>query len=515
MEDNNYDRDSDYFDDDVNYEDQYNYQNASNQFNMYELHSLNYYPEPNDQQWQIQNHQQSEQFDERTYDRNEFNNQNRNTHFEEHWKNLDMTSQGYERNNFNDRDRYFQDYNTNYRKYTHANDEQNFHLSERDRRYNEQQEIYRRLCNRQLPSFNNDCYRRDYFINKRKFNRERVDDFIIPPVIFSDSQPNRNLEKDKEQWDHNISPSISELRLATEESTDKITTHSIKKTVEEEQIAVYTNPIINNSDDEEDINIIEELSEKEITIVWDNEMFEDDGKMEEDTLQNLGSENSNFTIDLKEEDELENYTCAINDILKEDNDISKSKINRGLNEIKSDQESNEKTIKKSKKLLDNTQTNNEDIAIVENSYSLIERMNSDSPMTELRKGKPPGKIKFISPEQLSMENKEEKKDEWNNQVSNADVIISTNTYAEVKEFVTNTIFSFKSLNQEISEMVKYYISIHKKLLGTHQKYFWIKFLLDTNWKKEAVCRFQENELLQCTIPKIVGTKVLFNRLGIV
>ncbi|XP_043462874.1 MATH and LRR domain-containing protein PFE0570w-like [Leptopilina heterotoma] len=497
MEKSDYERG---FDDNMDYEDRYNYQDANNQCSMYEPNTQNNYYEPIGEKWQIRNQQQSEQFNRRIYDNKEFDYQNRNTDLEEHWQNTDMTSQGYERENFNNRNQYFQDYNTN------------------SRRYNEQQKIYRRLCNRQEPSFNNDYYRRDYFINKRKFNRELDEDFVIPPVIFRESLTHINLVKDTEQWDHNISPSINELQPAieSEESSDKKSIHSKEKPLEEEQIVEYMNPIMDSSNDEEDISISEELQEKEMKEFLDNEMFEDDEENKEDTLQKSDSERLYFTMESKKEDKLNNHACPINKVLQPENDISNFKVNHKLNEIKSDKKINKKIIEKNKELSDIIQVNNENVLIIDNSYSLIEHMNSDNSMTKLRKGKPPGKIKSITQEKLSIKNEEGSKEEkFSVQVSNADVIISTNTYAEIEEFIINKILSSgKSLNQEILEMIEYYISIHDQLSRTHQKYFWDTFLLDTNEKNEVIYKFEENEILQSKIPKIVVTKIPFNRLGI-
>ncbi|XP_043474373.1 RING finger protein PFF0165c-like, partial [Leptopilina heterotoma] len=433
VEKSDYERGFDYYDDNMDYEDRYNYQDANNQCSMYEPNTQNNYYKPIGEKWQIRNQQQSEQFNRRIYDNKEFDYQNRNTDLEEHWQNTDMTSQGYERENFNNRNQYFQDYNTNSRKNSYTNDDRSYHLSERERRYNEQQKIYRRLCNRQEPSFNNDCYRRDYFINKRKFNRERVDDFIIPPVIFSDSQPSMNLIKDKKQRDPNVLPSINALQptIESEESREHKTIRSIEKHLEEEHIVEYMSPIIDSSNDEEDISISEELPEEEMIKFWDSEMFEDDKGNKEDTLQNPDPERSNFTMELEEEDQFENNTCPINEVLQPKNDISKSKGNHKLNETILDKKINEKIIEKSEELLYINQVNIENVSFIDNSHSIVEHMNSGSPTTNLKKGKPPGKIKSITQEQLSIKNEEgSKEEELSVQISNADEIISTNTYVK-------------------------------------------------------------------------------------
>ncbi|XP_043474412.1 protein PFC0760c-like [Leptopilina heterotoma] len=443
MEKSDYERGFDYYDDNMDYEDRYNYQDANNQCSMYEPNTQNNYYEPIGKKWQIRNQPQSEQFNRRIYDNKEFDYQNRNTDLEEHWQNTDMTSQGYERENFNNRNQYFQDYNTNSRKNSYTDDDQSYHLSERERRYNEQQKIYRRLCNRQEPSFNNDYYRRDYFINKRKFNRERNEDFVIPPVIFRESLTNMNLVKDTEQWDHNISPSINELQSAieSEESSDKKSIHSKEKPLEEEQIVEYMNLIMDSSNDEEDISISEELPEKEMKEFVDNEMFEDDEENKEDTLQKSDSERPYFTMESKKEHELNNHACPINEVLQQENDISKSKVNYTLSEIKSDQKINEKIIEKSEEFSDIIQVNNENIPIVDNSHSILEHVNSDGPIIKLRKG---------------MKNEqEERKEEFSGQTLNE----YNNTLSETlykKEVLTmnNIISSKKTVNQENSEIAK-------------------------------------------------------------
>ncbi|XP_043475817.1 RING finger protein PFF0165c-like [Leptopilina heterotoma] len=479
-------------------------------------HYNTYQPRNQRQKWGQQHRRKNRGY-------NKFNNQNMDKSFRKNGQNRNMDWQDYGREDFYNYDRNFDEYNVEYGNLQHR-------FRNEYKRYKDVQDGYSRDDQKD--------HRYDNYEESYTMSFNEIYSNIYNSMCLQNSLTDQNSFRVESQLNYSVSTPANEPQVVSksEESINKKTIQKIQKPVEEEeQTAMYMDPIISTfDDDKEDININEKppnkkkmdihgdldrkisLSlEENQTCILDNKMLEKEEENRKETLQMPSSKKRKNIIKLEEDNDVKNYSCYNHETLQRENNAKRSEISHELNETRSDQKGEEKIVEKSKEFLDIKQANNENVAVMDDSNSLIQHMNSDSTMKKLRKGKPPGKIKSKTQEQLSVKNEEEKKEELGNEVSNEDVIISTNTYAEVEEFVVNKILSSrKSLNQEILEMVEYCISLHNGLSEIHQKYFWDTFLLGTNEKNEVICKFEGNELLQNKIPKIVVTKVYSERLGI-
>ncbi|XP_043468332.1 TBC1 domain family member 5 homolog A-like [Leptopilina heterotoma] len=347
IKESDYDRDFNYFNyikPQINYENRYMHQDAKNQRNVYELDASNTYGQPSNPQRRRGNQRKRQRFDRRHHGHNEFNNQNRNTNFDEHCQNIDMTSEGYGRENFYNRDQNLQEYNIESRNLQHRfiEEEESFFLRDECRRYNNIQDDYGReehreyrctnydksYMNCEKPHFVNDNFETNDFIETRSKSKKTYDhDFIIPPIIFKDSTRNQNLLKDKKQLDHNESHSVTEPHLQTEDekSSDEKVNHNPEEPSEKEQTALYMNLIIDTT--EENISINKKLPDNKVVdrirdciikvdlmkvknqnYFLDNKMFEGGKKNKEETSENTDSKRSKSAKELEKRNQLKNYT---------------------------------------------------------------------------------------------------------------------------------------------------------------------------------------------------------------
>ncbi|XP_043476197.1 uncharacterized protein DDB_G0280315-like [Leptopilina heterotoma] len=311
------------------------YNPSTNQYNMYE-------PRNQRQKW---NQQQRQQYSERSNNYNGFNNRNGNESFRKNGQNRDIDSQDYGRENCYNYDQNFDEYNVEY-----GNSQRR--LRNRYKRYKDVQDGYSRddhrdhrydNCEESYISFN------EIFSN------------IYNSIRLQNSLTNQTLLEDEKQLKYGVSSFANDPQLVTEkeESSNKKAIQNGEKPLEEEQTAVYMNPIIDTLDDKEDISLSEEFSNKKMvdstrrfnlslaknqTHFCDSKVFAEEEGNKKESLQKPNSERSNNISESEEMSELKNYSCHDDEISQQENNISKSKISQELNETKPYQEISERTM---------------------------------------------------------------------------------------------------------------------------------------------------------------------------